>query len=349
MNGRVYDPTLGRFLSVDPVFQFPTNGQSLNPYSYVLNNPLSSTDPSGYSTCSPAGNGTNNGAACEQVSLNPMTGSHIGGVNTGASCSGNCAAFAMNAISGQLGKAQQALGSIGLSLGNLGNQYVGIANGSTGQNDADKPGTSQTDLHGPQQVTASGAASSGDSGVAAPSHDVKRTSESDTWALKNASLLPSPSGPDELTLVNTAQTGLWYVTDGCYNAGCNVQSKDFIGTPEDILHSHQFSLLPQLSARLDETFQRELPGPGDWKTVAAYGAVNYFRAPSGIVRAVEYYGSAYHVSTVTPGAPDAFGQSKWMPNQPTNPLSPLQQGIVWRATRDESQDFNRLWQEGVPH
>lgn len=52
MNGRVYDPNLGRFLSVDPVFEFPTNTQSLNPYSYVLNNPLSMTDPTGYvSTC----------------------------------------------------------------------------------------------------------------------------------------------------------------------------------------------------------------------------------------------------------------------------------------------------------
>ncbi|HEX5339860.1 MAG TPA: RHS repeat-associated core domain-containing protein [Gammaproteobacteria bacterium] len=48
MNGRIYDPNLGRFLSVDPVFEFPTNTQSLNPYSYVLNNPLSLTDPTGY-------------------------------------------------------------------------------------------------------------------------------------------------------------------------------------------------------------------------------------------------------------------------------------------------------------
>jgi RHS repeat-associated protein len=47
MNGRVYDPGLGRFLSVDPVFQFPTNTQSLNPYSYVLNSPLTLTDPTG--------------------------------------------------------------------------------------------------------------------------------------------------------------------------------------------------------------------------------------------------------------------------------------------------------------
>ena len=48
MNGRVYDPTLGRFLSPDPFVQAPTNGQSLNRYSYVFNNPLSFTDPSGF-------------------------------------------------------------------------------------------------------------------------------------------------------------------------------------------------------------------------------------------------------------------------------------------------------------
>jgi len=48
MNGRIYDPTLGRFLQADPFIQAPKNSQSYNRYSYVLNNPLSYTDPSGY-------------------------------------------------------------------------------------------------------------------------------------------------------------------------------------------------------------------------------------------------------------------------------------------------------------
>lgn len=48
MNGRFYDPTLGRFASADPFIQAAANPQSLNRYSYVLNNPLSYTDPSGY-------------------------------------------------------------------------------------------------------------------------------------------------------------------------------------------------------------------------------------------------------------------------------------------------------------
>ncbi len=48
MNGRTYDYQLGRFLAVDPFIQFPANSQSLNPYSYLMNNPMSGTDPSGY-------------------------------------------------------------------------------------------------------------------------------------------------------------------------------------------------------------------------------------------------------------------------------------------------------------
>ncbi|MCB1236481.1 MAG: VCBS repeat-containing protein [Verrucomicrobiae bacterium] len=48
MNGRIYDPLLGRFLSADPVVQEAGNLLNLNRYSYVLNNPLSLTDPSGF-------------------------------------------------------------------------------------------------------------------------------------------------------------------------------------------------------------------------------------------------------------------------------------------------------------
>ena len=35
-------------MSVDPVIQSPTNSQSINPYSYIMNNPLSGVDPTGY-------------------------------------------------------------------------------------------------------------------------------------------------------------------------------------------------------------------------------------------------------------------------------------------------------------
>ena len=48
MNGRCYDPLLGRVLSPDPELQDPSNIQNYNRYSYCLNNPLKYTDPSGY-------------------------------------------------------------------------------------------------------------------------------------------------------------------------------------------------------------------------------------------------------------------------------------------------------------
>ena len=47
MNGRLYDPVVGRFLNADPVVQDPTSTQSMNRYSYCLNNPLKFTDPTG--------------------------------------------------------------------------------------------------------------------------------------------------------------------------------------------------------------------------------------------------------------------------------------------------------------
>lgn len=48
MNGRVYDAKLGRFASADPHIQAAGNSQSYNRYTYVLNNPLKYTDPSGF-------------------------------------------------------------------------------------------------------------------------------------------------------------------------------------------------------------------------------------------------------------------------------------------------------------
>ena len=47
MNGRVYDPLLGMFLSPDPYVQAPGNWLNYNRYGYCYGNPLSYTDPSG--------------------------------------------------------------------------------------------------------------------------------------------------------------------------------------------------------------------------------------------------------------------------------------------------------------
>jgi len=48
MRAREYDPSLGRFMSADTTID-GISGQGLNRYSYVANNPLSYTDPTGHS------------------------------------------------------------------------------------------------------------------------------------------------------------------------------------------------------------------------------------------------------------------------------------------------------------
>ncbi|MEU0254731.1 polymorphic toxin-type HINT domain-containing protein [Streptomyces sp. NPDC006184] len=46
LGAREYDPTTGRFISVDPLMT-PTDPQSLNAYGYANNSPVTSSDPSG--------------------------------------------------------------------------------------------------------------------------------------------------------------------------------------------------------------------------------------------------------------------------------------------------------------
>jgi RHS repeat-associated protein len=48
MNARLYDPTIGRFTSADSMIPYMYETQSFNRYSYVQNNPLKYTDPSGH-------------------------------------------------------------------------------------------------------------------------------------------------------------------------------------------------------------------------------------------------------------------------------------------------------------
>jgi RHS repeat-associated protein len=71
MNGRVYNPLIGRFLSADPLVNDPINGQSYNRYAYVLNNPTNLTDLTGF---------------CETPTGTAICGS----VHPFLSCEGNC-------------------------------------------------------------------------------------------------------------------------------------------------------------------------------------------------------------------------------------------------------------------
>ncbi len=67
MNGRVYDPHLGRFISADPFITAAFDGQGLNRYAYVGNNPLGFIDPSGFDAQIPCM--TTQQGRCAQITL----------------------------------------------------------------------------------------------------------------------------------------------------------------------------------------------------------------------------------------------------------------------------------------
>jgi RHS repeat-associated protein len=69
MNGRVYDPVIGRFMSADPYVDGELDTQGWNRYSYVKNNPLSFVDPSGYGA--EGANTKCNGDPCPPEVTNP--------------------------------------------------------------------------------------------------------------------------------------------------------------------------------------------------------------------------------------------------------------------------------------
>jgi RHS repeat-associated protein len=166
VNGRAYDPLLGRFLSVDPIIQFPSNSQSLNPYSYILNNPMAGTDPSGYSACN-AGDSVDRcakglGEGEQRTVRTTPTGSHISrevGTVTGL---GGGAVLVSAAGGGQaiitgMGSGASAAGASGSANG-LG-RADGIANGTAAMGQFKSPVETQT-LSGSfsAQSTASGIA-----------------------------------------------------------------------------------------------------------------------------------------------------------------------------------------------
>jgi RHS repeat-associated protein len=81
LNARLYDPSIGRFLSADSVVPDPQDGQSYNRYSYTNNRPLSLTDPTGHEAGDP-----NNGQ-CGLVCFGDGDGQ---GSNDDMRCAGNC-------------------------------------------------------------------------------------------------------------------------------------------------------------------------------------------------------------------------------------------------------------------
>jgi RHS repeat-associated protein len=66
MGARFYDPTIGRWLSEDPVQEKPFEPATLNLYAYVANNPMVLTDPKGTAS-EESGGGTNDALSADKL------------------------------------------------------------------------------------------------------------------------------------------------------------------------------------------------------------------------------------------------------------------------------------------
>ncbi|MEI8296614.1 MAG: RHS repeat-associated core domain-containing protein [Pseudomonadota bacterium] len=131
MNGRVYDPTIGRFLSADPIIQTIQVSQALNAFSYVMNNPLALIDPTGYSWLSELFSGIGHffkkwGQLLLSVALTFIAGPFISALIMGAIYGGNFQSFVIGfavgmiagAIAGPMG------GSFAKAMGLGGSGFV---------------------------------------------------------------------------------------------------------------------------------------------------------------------------------------------------------------------------------
>lgn len=129
MNGRVYDPTLGLFMSADPYIQAPDNLLSYNRYAYCIGNPLVCVDPSGYNWWSknitkPFAKAMNNPVVrlVVTVAVAYFTGYYMDGVFASAGLSGTSLSIANGAASGFAGS----------YVGSGGNLRAAVAGGLTG-------------------------------------------------------------------------------------------------------------------------------------------------------------------------------------------------------------------------
>jgi RHS repeat-associated protein len=102
MGGRIYDPLAGRFMTEDPVMQAPYWSQGLNPYSYVFNDPINHTDPSGFSADVDVGGGIVAGFVGIGHAAVPALFAAGFGANFGAAAVGGLASGGMNVGISQL-------------------------------------------------------------------------------------------------------------------------------------------------------------------------------------------------------------------------------------------------------
>lgn len=125
MNGRIYDPLLGRFLTPDPNIPDASNLQAFNRYSYVLNNPLLYTDPTGYRFHFKL-------RSLVKIIVVAVVTYFTAGLATEALIAWSSTSIAAGGIAGSLGSALMTVGMEVGELTTLGSAVVGAAAGFVG-------------------------------------------------------------------------------------------------------------------------------------------------------------------------------------------------------------------------
>jgi len=130
MNGRLYDPVVGRMLSSDNYVQDATSTQSYNRYSYALNNPLKYRDPSGEFIWIPIIIGATIGAysGWQIGEAKGATGWKMAGYILGGAAIGGVSGYAGGAVAGSISAGIGGVGGgmIGTTIGG------GVAGGING-------------------------------------------------------------------------------------------------------------------------------------------------------------------------------------------------------------------------
>jgi RHS repeat-associated protein len=116
MNGRLYDPLVGRMLSPDNNVQMPDFTQNYNRYSYALNNPLRFTDPDG---------------EWIHIAVGAVLGGLVNGIRHADGKGGFWKGFAIGAVAGAVTAATggAAVGALGLASTGV---VSGLVSGATG-------------------------------------------------------------------------------------------------------------------------------------------------------------------------------------------------------------------------
>ncbi|KTF16713.1 hypothetical protein ATS75_04495 [Pseudoalteromonas sp. H105] len=267
-------------MSVDPLIQSPGNSQSINPYSYIMNNPLAGTDPTGYAKEELTK--IEHTKTTEKVAV---TGSRIKRTVT-TDVSGTATFTTGN------GATKTQSFSATYSGGKVASMDIGSQKNIAQKSGEGNGGTNQS------QISVTGSAEESTSAkLSVPSKDVLGTKEMDSQATEIINNFESGGTKEQGILVD--KSGKHIEPESCNNKGCSFDSPKNI---RFVAHSHVESNHPHSGMAEATTKKREMPGPGDHSFLVKKNAPNYFRTPSGVIKVLEYKGGQYQVRTLSTGS-----------------------------------------------